>query len=136
MVDNKISNNKGFRYILVIFDNFSKSLWAIPLKNKYSKTITNELSNILLTSKRSPLKLESYRGSEWCNSIFQNFLKVKIFNNIQDSQKKDHQLLKESLEIYVISEKKPVFLAEKADRISELPSVIKQIIIQSTAQRK
>ena len=34
--DYKTSNNKGFRYIFVIIDNFSKYLFAIPLKNKYS----------------------------------------------------------------------------------------------------
>ena len=28
----KISNNKGYRYIFIIIDNFSKFLWAIPLK--------------------------------------------------------------------------------------------------------
>ena len=32
MIDYKISNNKGFRYIFIITDNFSKYLWAIPLK--------------------------------------------------------------------------------------------------------
>ena len=42
MIDYKISNNKGYRYIFIIIDNFSKYLWAIPLKNKYSQTITNE----------------------------------------------------------------------------------------------
>ena len=63
--DYKTSNNKGFRYILIVIDNFSKYLWAIPLKNKYSQTITNEFSNILKTSKRSPVKLESDRGSEF-----------------------------------------------------------------------
>ena len=34
MIDYKISNNKGYRYIIIINDNFSKYLWAIPLKNK------------------------------------------------------------------------------------------------------
>ena len=34
MIDYKISNNKGFRYIFIVIDNFSKYLWAIPLKNK------------------------------------------------------------------------------------------------------
>ena len=32
MIDYNISNNKGFRYIFVIFDNFSTHLWAISLK--------------------------------------------------------------------------------------------------------
>ena len=63
MVDYKTSNNKGFRYIFIIIDNFSKYLWAIPLKNKYCQTITNDFSNILTTSKRKPLKLESDRGT-------------------------------------------------------------------------
>ena len=80
MIDYKISNNKGFRYIFIIIDNFSKYLWAIPLKKKYSQTITNEFSNILTTSKRKPIKIESDRGTEFYNSIFQNFLKSK---NIQ-----------------------------------------------------
>ena len=65
MIDYKISNNKGFRYIFIIIDNYSKSLWAIPLKNKYSQTITNEFSNILTKSKRKPIKLESDRGTEF-----------------------------------------------------------------------
>ena len=49
MVDYKISNNKGFRYIFIINDNFSKYLWAILLKNKNSKTITDDFSNIIST---------------------------------------------------------------------------------------
>ena len=32
MVDYKVSNNKGYRYIFSVIDNFSKYLWAIPLK--------------------------------------------------------------------------------------------------------
>ena len=65
MIDYKISNNKGFRYIFIIIDNYSKYLWAIPLKNKYSQTIANEFSNFLTTSKRRTLKLESDRGTEF-----------------------------------------------------------------------
>ena len=57
------SNNKGFSYIFVKVDNFSKYLWAIPLKNKNSQTITDEFSNILSTSKRSVGKTESNRGA-------------------------------------------------------------------------
>ena len=76
-VDYKISNNKGFGYIFITIDNFSYYLWAILLKNKNSHTVTDVFSNNLTTSKRSPIKLESDRGSEWYISIFQNFLKSK-----------------------------------------------------------
>ena len=57
--DYKFSKNKNYRYIFIINDNFSKFLWAIPLKNKYSQTITNEFSNILSTSKGKPIEIES-----------------------------------------------------------------------------
>ena len=73
-LDYKTSNNKGFRYIFIIIDNFSKYLWCIPLKNKYSHTITNEFSIILTKSKRKPLKLGSDRGTEFYTSIFQKFI--------------------------------------------------------------
>ena len=73
--DYRSSNNKGFPYLFIIIDNFSKDLWAIPLKNKYSQTITNEFSNILTTSKRKPLKIESDRGAELL--IVKKFLKSK-----------------------------------------------------------
>ena len=69
MIDYKISNNKEYRYIFVTIDTFSKYLWAIQLKNKKSQTIAQEFSNILTTSKRSPVKIESRRGKEWYNSI-------------------------------------------------------------------
>ena len=89
MVDYKISNNKGFRYIFVLIDNFSKIFWCILLKNKISKTVLSKFSNILTTSKRKPLKKESDRGTEFYNNIFQKFLKNKLYDIIQDSQTKD-----------------------------------------------
>ena len=63
--DYKTSNTKNYRYIFIVVDNFTKYLWAIQLKNKYSKTITDEFSNVGSKSKRRPLKLESDRVSEW-----------------------------------------------------------------------
>ena len=37
--DYGIENNRGYRYVLVIIDNFSKFGWAVPLKNKNAQTI-------------------------------------------------------------------------------------------------
>ena len=65
MIDYKTSNNKGYRYIFIIIDNFSKYTCAIPLKNKNSETIANEFSKILTTAKRRPKKVESDRGTEF-----------------------------------------------------------------------
>ena len=124
--DYKTSNNEGFRYIFVIIDDYSNYLWAIPLKNKKSQTITNEFMNILSTSKRKPLKLESDRGAEWYNSIFQNFLMAKNIHHYSRFTDKGPNLAERVIRTKRNLIKKPIFLAGNANWISELPSVTKQ----------
>ena len=128
MIYYKISNNKGYRYIFIIIDNYSKYLWAIPLKNKYSQTITNEFSNILKTSKRNPFKLESDCGSEFYNSIFQNFLKSKNIHHYSRCTVKGPSIAERVLRTVRNLLKKPVFLAGNADWLSELPFFTKKYI--------
>ena len=124
--DYKTSNNKGFRYIFIVIDNFSKYLWAIPLKNKYSQTITNEFSNILTTSKRKPLKIGSDRGTGFYNSIFQNFLKNKIIKHYSRYTDKGPLIAERVIRTVRNLLKKPVFEKGNADWISELPFVVKK----------
>ena len=126
MIDYKISNNKRFSYIFTIIDNYSKYLWGIPFKNKNSKTITDEFSNVLSKPKRRPLKLESDRGSEWYNSIFQNFLRSKNIHHYSRFSDKGPSIAERVIRTVRNLLKKPVFLAGNANWISELPSVIKQ----------
>ena len=126
MIDYKISNNKGFRYIFIKIDNISKYLWAIPLKNKYSQTITNEFSNVLTTSKRKPLKLESDRGTEFYNKILQNFLKSKNIEHYPRYTDKGPSIAERVIRTLRNLLKKPIFLAGNANWVSELPPVIKQ----------
>ena len=45
------------------------------LELKKCQTITQQFSNILTTSKRRPVKIESDRGAEVFNNILQNYLK-------------------------------------------------------------
>ena len=73
-------NNRGYRYVLVTIDNFSKYGWTIPLKNKNGRTIKDSFENILINSKRSPNLIETDRGKEFYNNIFQDFLNK---NNIK-----------------------------------------------------
>ena len=70
-------NNRGYRYVLVTIDNFSKFGWTIPLKNKNAQTIKDSFENILTSSKRKPNLVESDRGKEFYNNIFQDFLNKK-----------------------------------------------------------
>ena len=123
--DYKTSNNKRFRYIFVTIDNFSKYLWAIPLKSKYSQSITNEFSNILFKSKRKPLKKESDRGTEFYNSIFQNLLKVKNIQHHSRFIDKGPSIAERVITTIRNLLKKPVFEIANADWLSEIQSVIK-----------
>ena len=126
MIDYKVSNNKGFRYIFIIVDNFSKYLWTIPLKNKYSQTITQDFSNILTKSKRKPIKIESDRGKEWYNSIIQNLLKSKIIHHYSRYTDKGPSVCERVIRTIRNLLKKPVFEKGNADWLSELPSVVKK----------
>ena len=73
-------NNKGYRYIHVIIDNFSKYGWTVPLKNKNAQSIKDSFENIFISSKRKPNLIETDRGKEFYNNIFQDFLNK---NNIK-----------------------------------------------------
>ena len=128
MIDYKTSKNKGFRYIPVFIDTFSKCLWAKPLKNNYSKTVTDEFSNILSSSKRSPVKIQSDRGLEFYNSIFQNFLKTKNIHHHLRITDKGRSIAERMIRTIRKLLKKPLVLAGNADWLSKLPSVIKQYI--------
>ena len=94
---------------------------CIPLKNKNSKTITDEFSNILTTSKRKPLKIESDRGTEFYNSIFQNFLKVKNIRHYSRFTDEGRSIAERVIRTIRNLLKKPIFLAGKANWLSELP---------------
>ena len=74
MNDYGIKNNKGYRYILVVIDNFSKFGWTILLKNKYAQSITDAFSQIIKSSRRKPNLLETDDGKEYVNKIFNEFL--------------------------------------------------------------
>ena len=73
-------NNRGYRYVLVTIDNFSKYGWTIPINNKNAMTTKDSFENILIGSKRKPNLIESDRGKEFYNNIFQDFLNK---NNIK-----------------------------------------------------
>ena len=73
-------NNRGYRYVLVIIDNFSKFGWTVPLKNQNAQTIRESFKNILINSNRKPNFIESDRGKEFYINIFQDFINK---NNIK-----------------------------------------------------
>ena len=47
-------NNRGYRYVLDVIDNFSNFGWTIPLKNKIAQTIKDS-SEILSYAQKENL---------------------------------------------------------------------------------
>ena len=119
-------NNRGYRYVLVVIDNFSKFGWTIPLKNKNAETIKDSFENILLSSKRKPKLIESDRGKEFYNNIFQDFLNknnIKLYSRNTSLgavfAEKFNRTIGDLL-------KKVVFERGDANWIDVLPSITKQ----------
>ena len=63
--DYGVENNSGFRYVLLIVDNFSKFGWTVPLKNKNVQTTKDTFENITTISKRK----SNFKVIEESNSI-------------------------------------------------------------------
>jgi transposase InsO family protein len=64
--------NKGYRYILVVIDSFSRYCWALPLKNKKPITVINAFKKVLKI--RRPDGIFSDNGTEFRNKKFKSFL--------------------------------------------------------------
>ena len=126
MNDYGIKNNKGYRYILVVIDNFSKFGWTIPLKNKYAQSITDAFSQIIKTSRRKSNLLETDDGKEFVNKIFNEFLnnnKIKRYSRYTDKGAVFAERFNKTIRNLL---KKPVIEKGRADWVSEFLTVIKQ----------
>ena len=124
--DYGIENIRGYRYVLVIIDNFSKFGWTVPLKNKIAQTITDSFGNILINSKRKPNLIESDRGREFYNNIFQDFLNkndIKLYSRNTYLGAVFAERLNKTIRDLL---KKPVFEQGDAKWIDILSTITKQ----------
>ena len=60
--------NKGYKFILVVLDIFSRYAWARPLKNKSGKEVANAFKDIIEEVGRRPKKLWTDEGTEFYNT--------------------------------------------------------------------
>ena len=65
--------NKGFKFILMIIDVFSKYGWAIPIKNKTGAEVTKAFTD-LWKKQTPPKKLWTDKGKEFLNSRMSTLL--------------------------------------------------------------
>ncbi|EGT40319.1 hypothetical protein CAEBREN_16704 [Caenorhabditis brenneri] len=66
--------NKGYCYILVVVDVFSRFVFTRPLKNKTCITVTKAYEDILWTSWRIPSRLYTDKGTEFMGKKFREFV--------------------------------------------------------------
>ena len=119
-------NNRGYRYVLVVIDNFSKFGWTSSLKNKNAQTIKDPFENILINSKRKPNLIESDRGKEFYNNIFQDFLNknnIKLYSRNSSYGAVFAERFNRTIRDLL---KKIVFERGDANWIDVLPTITKQ----------
>jgi hypothetical protein len=83
------SYNKGFKYLLTCIDVLSKYAWVVPLKDKTGKSL-KEAFQVIFKTGRQPIRLQTDRGTEFTNRVFQKFLKendVHFFTMYNDETK-------------------------------------------------
>ena len=123
-------NNRGYRYVLVIIDNFSKFGWTIPLKNKKALTIKDSFENILINSNRKPDLVESDRGKQFYNNIFQDLLNKNDINLYSRNSSYGAVFAERFNRTIRDLPKKPVFEKRDGNWIDILPTITNNIIIE------
>ena len=119
-------NNREYRYVLVIIDNLSKFGWTVPLKNRKAQTIKDSFENVLISSKRKPNLIETDRGKEFYNNIFQSFLNnnnIKLYSRHTYLGAVFSERFNRTIRDLL---KRPVFEKGDANWIDVLPKITKQ----------
>ena len=70
LLDYGIKNNKCYRYVPVVVDNFSKHGWNIPLKKQSFLFVTNQFPGINNISNRKASIIETDDGKDFINKLF------------------------------------------------------------------
>ena len=123
MDDYGVKNNRGYKYILTVIDNFSKFGWTVPLKNKFAKTVTEEFSNIINNSKRKPELLETDDAKIFTNKMFIDFLKLNDIKRYSRYTSKGAVFAERFNRTIRDLLKKPVFEKGNANLIDEFSTI-------------
>jgi len=68
--------NNSYRYLLTCIDVFTKRAWAILMHRKTGREVTAAFLKILAMSERNPRMLQTDKGTEFLNVMFQRMLAV------------------------------------------------------------
>lgn len=84
------SKNRGYKYILLAIDVFTRKAFAEPIKNKTEKSITEAFNNMVESEK--PKIITSDNGSEFISKEFQSNAEDKDIE-LRNTQVGDHHAL-------------------------------------------
>lgn len=79
--------NRGYRYLCVIIDCFTKFLWLKPLKNKTGKSLVKALALLLMMEK--PKLIQGDQGTEFFNKNVARMLRAfgpKLYHTYSDKK--------------------------------------------------
>ena len=124
--DYGLENKRGYRYVLVTIDNFSNFGCTIPLRNKNAQTIKDSFENILIKSKRKPNLIETDRGKEFYNNIFQDFLNKNDIKHCSRNSSYGAVFAERFNKTIRDLLKRPVFEKGDGNWIDILPTITKQ----------
>ena len=99
---------------------------GLPLKNKNAQTIKDSFENILISSKRQPTLVESDRGKEFYNNIFQDFLNknnIKLYSRNSSYGAVFAERFNRTIRDLL---KRPVFEKGDGNWVDILPTITKQ----------
>jgi hypothetical protein len=115
IIDMQSYEHDGYNYILTMIDLFSKKAWAIPLKNKESKTVANGFKDMLKTIDHKISSIRSDNGSEFVSKEFKKVLNdndiKQVLSNAGTPQsngqiERFNGVLKQKIKMYITKEDK------------------------------
>lgn len=74
------AHNSGNRFLLFVIDAFSKYAWVRAVKDKTASTLTSAMKEVMETTRRSPLHLQTDKGSEFVNVQMKQLMRNKGVN--------------------------------------------------------
>lgn len=102
--------NKGFKFILVVIDCFSKFVWTAALKDKSGPTTTQAM-RVILKEKRVPKNLQTDNGKEFYNSNFKT-----LMNDFTINHYSTYSIIKASIVERVIRSLKEMLYRQFSER--------------------
>lgn len=73
--------NRGFRYILIVINVFSKFVWSQPVKRKTGKDVADAMRIILSQMKTIPKNVQTDLGKEFYNKNFKELVEKYNINH-------------------------------------------------------